>query len=149
MKKGFFWCCMMGAGFLFWVMVIIQIVRAGGDSTIIKPDPEIAPAGDVQQYAPAETGAVSVSLETDTIIEDSAHEDTVDNSKAGTRAGCVNVNTAKSEDLLTLQGIGPVLAQRIIEFRTANGKFINASDLVKVKGIGEGKLKKIRDRICF
>jgi len=49
----------------------------------------------------------------------------------------VNVNTATVAELQLLPRIGPALAQRIVEFRTANGPFKAPQELVRVKGIGE------------
>ena len=59
----------------------------------------------------------------------------------------VNLNTATAEQLETLPGIGPDLAQRILDYRTGNGPFKNIDGLLNVKGIGEGKLAKLRDQI--
>jgi competence protein ComEA len=52
-------------------------------------------------------------------------------------AGVVNVNTASAEQLELLPRIGPSVAGRIIEHRTANGKFASLEDLMLVRGIGE------------
>jgi len=52
-------------------------------------------------------------------------------------AGVVNINTADTTQLALLPRVGPALAQRIVEFREANGKFKDAGDLVLVQGIGE------------
>lgn len=62
---------------------------------------------------------------------------------------CININKADLETLITLPGIGPVLAQRILEYRNIHGEFTDNSQLVKIKGIGPKKLEKIRDLICF
>lgn len=59
--------------------------------------------------------------------------------------GPVDINTAGLEELQTLSGIGPALAQRIIDYREANGPFGSVEDLVKVRGIGEATLEKFRD----
>jgi competence protein ComEA len=52
-------------------------------------------------------------------------------------AGPVNLNSATVEELDTLPGIGPVLAQRIVDWRTAHGGFGSVSDLDEVSGIGD------------
>jgi len=52
-------------------------------------------------------------------------------------AGQVNVNTATVQELQLLPRVGPALAQRIIDFRTANGVFKAPEELTRVKGIGE------------
>src|SRR5512143_3758940 len=59
----------------------------------------------------------------------------------------VNINTATKEELDALPGIGPVKAQAIIDYRNANGPFRSTEDIMKVKGIKEGELAKIRDQI--
>ena len=52
----------------------------------------------------------------------------------------ININTASAQDLDTLPGIGQVLAQRIVDYREANGNFESVADLSKVDGIGDAKL---------
>lgn len=59
----------------------------------------------------------------------------------------VNINTADADELETLPGIGPVLARRIIDWRTANGSFTCPEDLLQVSGIGQTTLDGLRDRI--
>ena len=61
--------------------------------------------------------------------------------------GKVNINTASSEQLQTLSGIGPSMAARIIQYREENGKFATIDDLTNVSGIGEKTLAKFADRI--
>ena len=61
----------------------------------------------------------------------------------------VNVNTAAAEELQTLTGIGPALAQAIIDYRAEHGDFQTAEELLNVKGIGEAKLAGFREQITL
>ncbi len=56
----------------------------------------------------------------------------------------VNINTADLALLDTLPGIGPTTAQRIIDYRDANGPFQTVDDLLKVAGIGPVRLERLR-----
>ncbi|MFN3741921.1 MAG: ComEA family DNA-binding protein [Anaerolineales bacterium] len=59
----------------------------------------------------------------------------------------ININYATREELMTLPGIGPVLAQRIIEYRETYGPFVDVEELLNVEGIGQALLDQIRDLI--
>ena len=59
----------------------------------------------------------------------------------------VNINSANSEKLQTIPGIGSVTAQKIIEYREQNGKFKNTEDIKNVSGIGEAKFEKLKNYI--
>jgi len=61
--------------------------------------------------------------------------------------GLVNINTADVNELDTLPGIGPALAQRIIQYRETNGPFNDIEDLKKVSGIGDKRFEDLKDRI--
>ncbi|MDE2848472.1 MAG: ComEA family DNA-binding protein [Gemmatimonadota bacterium] len=56
----------------------------------------------------------------------------------------VPVNTAPASELQKLPGIGPKLAEAIIEYRTRSGPFKRVGELLEVKGIGPAKLGRIR-----
>lgn len=99
--------------------------------------------------------AVSLVLLHKTAYEGNAHGDytvTVqhrnDEITAPTRV-LVNVNTADAAELETLTGIGPSLAQAIIDYRAEHGDFTAAEELLLVKGIGEAKLEGFRAQITF
>jgi competence protein ComEA len=59
----------------------------------------------------------------------------------------VNVNTATAVDLETLPGVGEVIAQAIIEYRTQNGPFSSVDQLLDVSGIGDATLEDIRELV--
>lgn len=65
-------------------------------------------------------------------------------SAGASRAGPVDVNQADAEQLQALPGIGPALAQRIVDFRAAHGRFRSLDDLLQVPGIGPSKLATLR-----
>lgn len=64
-------------------------------------------------------------------------------------SGKVNINTATAKELEKLPGIGKVSAQRIIEYREANGGFKSVQELDKVQGIGKATLEKLRDLVTI
>jgi competence protein ComEA len=72
-------------------------------------------------------------------------------SRAGVKAsaprGPININRATASDLDSLDGIGPVIAKRIIAFRTTNGPFTAVEDLLKVSGIGDAKFAQFKEKI--
>jgi competence protein ComEA len=59
----------------------------------------------------------------------------------------LNLNAATVEQLATLPGIGPKVAERILEYRTKNGGFKKIEELMNVKGIGEKSFLKIKPLI--
>jgi competence protein ComEA len=59
----------------------------------------------------------------------------------------VNINTATAEELESLPGIGEVTAQRIIDYREANGPFETIEDIQNVSGIGPKTFEGMRDLI--
>ncbi len=65
----------------------------------------------------------------------------------GTSGGLVNLNTASLEQLETLPGVGPVLAQRIVDYRDQHGGFTSVDQLRQVDGIGDAKFDQLKDRV--
>ena len=62
-------------------------------------------------------------------------------------AGKVNINTATSEELQTLDGIGPVTAEKILKYRSDVGSFKSVEDLKNVSGIGDKTFENLKEYI--
>lgn len=61
--------------------------------------------------------------------------------------GLININTASKAELELLPGIGPALAERIIQYREENGYFMSIEDIKNVSGIGEKRFEQLKDKI--
>jgi competence protein ComEA len=68
---------------------------------------------------------------------------------AGTAGPLVNLNTATMEGLETLPGVGPVTAQKILDWRTAHGAFTSVDELLEVDGIGEKTLAQLAPHVTL
>ena len=100
-------------------------------------------------YIPNKNEKVSqyiISTNGETIDSNGANtgNESTSTSKEGAK---VNINTATQNELDGLPGIGPALAQRIIDFREENGNFKSIEDIQNVKGIGDSKFDEIKDKI--
>ncbi len=62
--------------------------------------------------------------------------------------GLVDINSAGLAELQTLNGVGPAIAQRIINYRTQIGRFDSVDQLLEVSGIGAKTLSKFKDQVC-
>ena len=80
-------------------------------------------------------------------LNDYAYEQGVQQEAQSQSNGRVNVNTASIEELQNLPGVGEATAAAIIEEREKNGAFTSPEDLMRVSGIGEKKLQKMRDMV--
>ncbi len=113
---------------------VIDAIKAAGDS---------APGADLSTI-----NLARVLNDGDQIYVDS----TVINS-AGVRvskklpSGPININRATARQLDSLDGIGPVIAARIVEYRKVNGSFLSVDDLQKVSGIGAAKFAQIKAKV--
>ena len=73
----------------------------------------------------------------------------VGSGSVGDTSGKVNINTADSTQLQTLNGVGPATAQKIIDYRQANGSFTSVEDIKNVSGIGDKTFEKLKDFITI
>ncbi len=94
----------------------------------------------------------TVAVDT-TAIDTLAEEDSKDKKAKAPKKRAPNfpipINTASKEDLCFIKGIGPSLAQKIIDYRETKGPFSSAKDLEKVSGIGAKKRMAIEEFVKF
>ncbi|MBB5335266.1 helix-hairpin-helix domain-containing protein [Pectinatus brassicae] len=72
-----------------------------------------------------------------------------DNSRKENSSDKISINNADSTALIKLPGIGPAMAQRIIEYRQKTGAFKTIDELQKVRGIGTAKFTALKDKVCL
>ena len=68
--------------------------------------------------------------------------------RTGRSSGPVHLNTATLEQLDTLPGVGPVTAQKILDWRQTHGAFTSVDDLDAIPGIGPARLEQLRDLVA-
>lgn len=81
------------------------------------------------------------------VVPGPAEEATAGIDSAVASDGRIRLNSATAAELDELPGVGPVLAERIVEHRDRNGPFATVEDLLDVPGIGERKLASLRDLV--
>lgn len=93
--------------------------------------------------------AVSLTAVSDRLSLRPVSTEEITSSTTALSAVLINLNTATAEDLQQLEGLGEVLAQRIIDYRDLHGSFRNVDDLLDVEGIGEKRLEQWRLRLTI
>jgi len=99
--------------------------------------------GAFPQLKGSEQVVSSGEAETERVAEDSIR------SEEPIASGPVDINHASEAELRRISGVGPVLAQRIIEDRRVNGAFESPDEILRVKGIGAATLEKIKKQIII
>ena len=124
---------------------VAQAIDAAGGLT---PDADVTGLNRASKVADGQKIYVPKVGEETVAAGDGADGGAAASSGVGDATGLVNINTASASELQTLSGIGPSMAQSIIDERTQNGAFTSVDDLMHVSGIGEKKFAKIKDCIC-
>ncbi len=73
----------------------------------------------------------------------------VESKATTTQSAPLSINKATIDDLKKLPGIGPTLAQRIVDDREKKGRFKSLNDLLQVRGMSQHKLDKLNDRVSL
>ena len=94
-------------------------------------------------YKAGEEPTTANPNEDDALVLPGATEETSSNSSQE----LININTASVEELDSLPGIGPTIAQRIIDYRDENGPFQTIEDILNVSGVGPSTFDQIKDLI--
>jgi competence protein ComEA len=113
---------------------VIDAIKAAGDS---------APGADLSTINLARVLNDGEQIYVDSTVVNS---NGVRVSKA-VRSGPININRATARQLDALDGVGPVIAQRIVDYRKINGSFLTIDDLQKVSGIGAAKFAQIKSKV--
>ena len=113
---------------------VIDAIKAAGDS---------APGADLSTINLARVLSDGEQIYVDETIINSAGK----RISKTVHSGPINVNRATAAQLDSLDGIGPVIAKRIIEYRKVNGPFATVEDLQKVSGIGTAKFAIIKSKL--
>lgn len=98
----------------------------------------------MKRYFPFEEKASFLPTLSDTLPPDSIRHKPPGENIQPPMGILININTAGREALESLPGIGPVYAQRIIDYRRMHGEFRNVEELINIKGIAEKRLDKLK-----
>lgn len=113
----------------------VNLAKVVKDGTHVNVPVAALPAG---KNAGISSHTASRQNQSNTNIRTSSHNSDV-----------VNINLASKDEFDKLPGIGPSLAERIVEYRQENGSFRELNELKNVPGIGESKYNQIKDRVSL
>lgn len=94
-----------------------------------------------------ETSSNSSSSNSSTSTRKNINEKNTNDKKEKVSNRKININKAKKEELVKINGIGDAMAERIIKYRNEHGKFNQIEDIKEVRGIGDAKFEKLKNSI--
>lgn len=161
MKLGFrtLWWCLWITGGVLWFVIGFQHLAAEDATIVLSSDTCSSDTQNIYHAArPEKTPVLIAEKEPDDLRQNTGEENRVSApgsnvkhpiKKKSALDSCVNLNSATSQELTALEGIGTVIAERIIKHRQENGPFKDLRELMNVKGIGQKKFDKIQAHICL
>jgi competence protein ComEA len=120
------------------------LVKLNSDARVIDA---INKAGGMYDDADIDSINLAKKLEDEEKIYVASIEEQLNPTESTSKNELININRAQSDQLQTLPGIGPKMAEKIINYRQDNS-FKNIEDIMQVPGIGEKKFEEIKDYIC-
>lgn len=142
---------------------VYQVVEGTRLFEVIKAAGGLTPEADMSQINQAETVTDGQKVVIPAIGETAADGQDEGSSQIGstgggtgdlgnsggiTADGKVNINKADSTQLQELPGVGPATAEKILDYREANGAFQSPEEIKNVSGIGDKTYEKMKDKIC-
>jgi competence protein ComEA len=122
---------------------VVDALRAAGGAV---PGTDLTSLNLARPLVDGEQVAVGVEP-ADAAQQPAPHPGAVQASPAPSPAEVVDLNAATLEQLDSLPGVGPVLAQRILDWRQEHGRFSSVEELGEVSGIGDARLADLRPRV--
>lgn len=117
------------------------VTAAGGMSK----DANTSSVNLARQLTDGEQIIVGSTEDAKTVLENGSSHSS--NSNEGATKGKININTASTEELMSLDGVGEATADKIIAYRQENGSFSRIEEIKEVSGIGEKKFEAMKDAI--